>query len=282
MLVAERAAPLEVIGDHVVDQEEPLHRGQTTRTVVLLKLTLTPAIIVAASLFGRRFGPSFAGWLVGFPFTSAPVSIFLTIEQGAAFAGASAVGSIESAAADVGFCLVYVWTARSGWPLALLAASAAYAVAAFVLATAIHDPVLAAAVTLGALLLAARFAAVAPDRVAQVGPLPRWDLPARAIVATTLVLAITTVAPIVGPIASGIISGIPLYATVLAVFAHRHAGPASGAAVMRGLLAGLYGFATFFVVISLAIVPLGPVVAFALALVAVLGVQAASLASLRR
>ncbi len=282
MFVAVLAAALEVVRHDVVEQQEPLHRGQTTRTVVLLKLTITPAVIVAASLFGRRFGPSFAGWLVGFPFTSAPVSIFLTIEQGAAFAATSAVGSIESAAADVGFCLVYMWTARAGLPLALLAASAAYAAAAFVLAAAIHDPLVAAVITLAALLIAPRFATVAPDRGAEIRPLPRWDLPARAVVATTLVFAITAFAPIVGPIASGIISGIPLYATVLAVFSHRTSGPASGAAVMRGLLAGLYGFATFFAVISLAIVPLGAALAFALALAAVLAVQAVSLASLRR
>ena len=282
VLLAELPTPLEVVGNDVVEKEEPLHRGQTTRTVVLLKLTLTPAIVVVASLLGRRFGPSFAGWLVGFPFTSAPVSVFLTLEQGTAFAATSAVGSIESAAADVGFCLVYMWTARRGWPIALLAASAAYVAGAVVLATTIHDPLVAAVITLALLLVAPRFATVAPDRAAQVRPLPRWDLPVRAIVATTLVVAITTLAPIVGPTASGIISGIPLYATVLAVFAHQHAGPASGAAVMRGLLAGLYGFATFFVVIAVAIVPVGPLPAFILAFIAVVAVQSASLASLRR
>lgn len=239
-------------------------------------------MIVAASLLGRRFGPSFAGWLVGFPFTSAPISIFLTLEQGAAFAATAAVGSIESAAADVGFCLVYMWTARWGWPLALLAGSAAYVVGAVVLATTVHEALAAAVITLVLLLVAPRFATVVPDRAPQVRSLPGWDLPARAIVATTLVVGITTVAPIVGPIASGIISGIPLYATVLAVFAHQHTGPTSGAAVMRGLLAGLYGFATFFVVVSVTILPLGAVSAFIIAFIAVIAVQSASLASLRR
>jgi hypothetical protein len=175
-----------------------------------------------------------------------------------------------------------MWTARAGWPLALLAGSATYAALALVLAATIHDPLVAGSVTLAALLVAPRLAAVAPDRAARAQPLPRWDLPSRAIVATALVLGITTLAPVVGPIASGIISGIPLYATVLAVFAHRHAGPASGAAVMRGLLAGLYGFAIFFVVVSVVSVRLGPVPAFTLALIAVLAVQSASLASLRR
>ena len=256
--------------------------GETRRTVVLLKLTITPAVIVAASLLGRRFGPSFAGWLVGFPFTSAPVSIFLTLEQGAAFAASSAVGSIVSASADVAFALVFMWMSRAGWPTALLTASLAFAAAALGLGSLIYDPLIAAFVTLGALLMAPRLGAAAPDHSAAPGSLPGWDLPSRALVATALVVGITAVAPLVGPIVSGVISGIPVYASVLAVFAHRNGGARSGAAVMRGLLAGLYGFATFFVVIALAIVPLGALAAFALALIAVLAVQAASLASLRR
>jgi len=234
-----------------------------------------------ASLLGRRFGPSFAGWLVGFPFTSAPISFFLTVEQGDAFAASAAVGSILSAAADVAFALVYMWTARAGWPRALVIASAAFIAIAFVLQVLVHDALLAAAVTLAALLIAPRFAAARPDRSASVRPLPRWDLPSRAFVATVLVVGITAAAPLVGPVLSGIISGIPLYASVLAVFAHQSGGPASGAAVMRGLLAGLYGFATFFVVIGLAILPLGPVVAFPLAVVAIFAVQTLSLTTLR-
>jgi hypothetical protein len=50
---------------------------------------------------------------------------------------------------------------------------------------------------------------------------------------------------------------------------------------MRGLLAGLFGFGAFFVVLSFALEPLGIVWAFALATVAVVAAQAASLVALR-
>src|SRR6184192_563504 len=102
-----------------------------------LKLVLTPALIAIATLAGRRFGPSIGGWLVGLPFTSGPVSLFLALEQGTSFAAAAALGAIGLIA---------------------------------------EPPALPAAV-----------------------PPPRWDLPARMIVATSLVVAITGVAPILGP-----------------------------------------------------------------------------------
>ena len=44
---------------------------------LVLKLVLTPTLIGTASLAGRRWGPAVSGWLVGFPFTSAPVALFL-------------------------------------------------------------------------------------------------------------------------------------------------------------------------------------------------------------
>jgi hypothetical protein len=49
--------------------------------ILALKLVVTPALIAAATLVGRRFGPSISGWLVGLPFTSGPVSLFLTLED---------------------------------------------------------------------------------------------------------------------------------------------------------------------------------------------------------
>jgi len=57
--------------------------------ILALKLVLTPALIAVATLVGRRFGPSISGWLVGLPFTSGPVSLFLALEQGTTFAAAA-------------------------------------------------------------------------------------------------------------------------------------------------------------------------------------------------
>src|SRR5207248_1789769 len=48
-------------------------------SILLLKLILTPLLIGIASLAGRRWGPQVSGWLIGLPFTSAPVTFFLAL-----------------------------------------------------------------------------------------------------------------------------------------------------------------------------------------------------------
>ena len=54
--------------------------------VFALKLVVTPLFIAATTLVARRWGPGVGGWLAGFPLTSAPVSVFLALEQGPDFA----------------------------------------------------------------------------------------------------------------------------------------------------------------------------------------------------
>ena len=54
--------------------------------MLALKLSLTPILILAASLASRRWGNAIAGWIVGLPLTSGPVSLFFTFSQGPRFA----------------------------------------------------------------------------------------------------------------------------------------------------------------------------------------------------
>ncbi len=58
--------------------------------------------------------------------------------------------------------------------------------------------------------------------------------------------------------------------------------PQAATEVMRGLLAGLYGFATFFLVIAGTIATLGVAGSFVLAAAVILAVQGTSFALLRR
>jgi hypothetical protein len=250
--------------------------------MIALKLALTPALIAGATLLGRRFGHAVSGWLVGFPFTSAPVSLFLALEQGHSFAAAAAIGSVAGVLAQASFPLAYVLARRRGWPVAMVSGTVAFAAVAVALrASDVPIGVLVVAdvaVLVVVLRLMPRFAS--SERVAVAAR--RWDLPSRAVVATLLVLGLTAVAPLLGAFTSGVISGFPVYASVLAVFAHRSLGPDAGAEVMRGLVAGLFGFATFFVVVALALLPLGLVPTYALATAGVLAVQSIALVLLRR
>src|SRR5712692_6527915 len=61
----------------------------TPEESLTLKLVVTPALIGAASLAGRRWGQGVSGWIVGLPLTSGPVAFFLVVDHGAAFAVAA-------------------------------------------------------------------------------------------------------------------------------------------------------------------------------------------------
>ena len=245
------------------------------------KLLVAPTLTAFATLLARRFGQSFAGWLVGFPFTSAPVSLFLAVEHGTEFAASAAVGSIASAFAAGVYALVYARAARRGWPLAVIAAALVWAVVAAASKTVAFTPLLLTLLVWAGLLVVARL--MPPVRtVAPAPPAAAWDLPARMVVATALVVGITSAAPLLGPFTSGMLSGFPIYATVLAVFAQRELGAEAGIAVMRGLTAGVFAFATFFFVIASFLGTLGIATTFVLATVAIVLVQAASFVLLRR
>jgi hypothetical protein len=249
-----------------------------------LKLIVTPALIGAASLAGRRWGPAVGGWLVGLPFTSAPVVLFLAVGQGPAFAAAAAAGTLAGTISQAAFCLAFAWTARlSGWPGALAAGTVAFGAAtAGLRLLALPPPVVFVAVVLGlvaTLGLLPRDARSAPPGSTSR---PAWDLPARMIVATAFVLLMTGVAPLLGARLTGLLTPFPLYAAVLTVFAHRVDGRAAAAGVLRGLSAGLFGFAVFFLGLALLLEPAGVGWAVAGATAGMLLVQAASLLFLRR
>jgi hypothetical protein len=111
--------------------------------------------------------------------------------------------------------------------------------------------------------------------------LPRWDLPARMIMATVLVLAITSGANALGPRLSGLLATIPLYASILAGFGFQLVGPAAAIRVWRGLLFGLFGFGAFYLVLAASLESLG-LTAFAIALGAAVVMQALTLRLLQR
>jgi hypothetical protein len=92
---------------------------------------------------------------------------------------------------------------------------------------------------------------------------------------------LTAVAPAIGARLSGLLSPFPVYAGILAVFAHRLDGTSAAVAVWRGLLFGLFAFVAFFSVLAAALEPLGIGPAFILATAGALGIQSATLLLLR-
>ncbi len=247
-----------------------------------LKLVLTPALIGAVSLAGRRWGPGVSGWLVGFPLTSGPVAFFLALDQGVGFAAAAAVGSMTGAGAQAVFCLLYGRLARGGrWGWALLAGSLAFAAATVVFQRMALSLAWLVPIVLGALAVAL---VLMPNdsETCTPAPLPRWDIPARMTVTTALVLLLTGFATVLGPQLTGLLATFPLYGAILAGFAHHLQGAGPAIRVLRGLLLGLFAFAGFFLVLALSIERAGIGRAFAAAIATALILQSGALWALRR
>jgi hypothetical protein len=245
---------------------------------LLLKLIVTPVLIGAASLAGRRWGETLSGWFIGLPLTSGPVCWFLAIEQGTGFAAAAARGCLAGAAAEAGFCLACgVAARRSGWIASLAAGTLAFAVSAGLL-QAVAPPLWVLVLVVCAALAAALvlMPELASGRAGLPEP-PRWDLPARMAVATALVLVLTEVAPLLGAQLSGLLATYPLFAAVLAAFAHHQSGAAAAGRVLRGLLIGLFGFTGFFLLLALTIERIGIAASFAAATLVALAIQGISL-----
>ncbi|HEY7350617.1 MAG TPA: hypothetical protein VH599_20070 [Ktedonobacterales bacterium] len=232
---------------------------------LVLKLILTPALIGAASLAGRRWGSTVSGWLVGLPLTSGPVAFFLALNHGAAFAAAAAVGTLTGTMSQAPFCLTYGWLARrSGWPLTLGIGYLAFAAATVALQNLAIPLVWLFLLVITALVLALCLMPRGAESTPKAAPPPpRWDIPARMVVATAFVLLLTGLAPVLGARLTGLLAPFPLYASILAVFAHRLQGGASAVKVLRGLLFGLFAFAGFFLALALLIERVGIAPAFA-------------------
>lgn len=241
---------------------------------------MTPALIASASLAGRRWGQGVGGVIVALPLTSGPVAFFLVLEHGPAFAAGASLGSMAGALAQGVFCLGYAALAARGWPLAFAGGTAAFAATGLVLQRLALPVVPLTGVMLVGLAVAMRL--MPRGREAQrAGPPPRWDIPARMVVATVLVLALTAAAATLGPRLSGLLATFPVYAGILAVFGHRQDGPGPATRALRGLLAGLFGFGAFFVVVAALVERVGMAPAFAAALVVTLALQALALALMR-
>ncbi|WP_321889170.1 hypothetical protein [Paraburkholderia bannensis] len=248
--------------------------------LLLFKLFVTPSLLLLASLAVRRWGEAVGGLLVGMPLTSGPVSVFLALEHGPAFATQATAGSLVATIAQVAFCVIYCRLAAQGWRLALTGAAGAFVVVAALLQWSALPEMLLFLLALIAITLALN---VMPNTAATSAKVdaPWWDLPLRMVLIAALIVSVTLIAPYVGASAAGVIASFPFMAIILAVFAHRASGAAAAQQVMRGMATGLIGFAAFFFVLSLLLTHTHLVVAYGSAILCTLAIQAMSFYRMR-
>ena len=244
--------------------------------LLLTKLILTPLVILAALWVARRWGDAFGGWLAGLPLTSAPVAAFLAIEHGPAFAAAASAGSVAAVASQASFCMAYTAASRRGWQRGALLGAVGFAGSAAIVQALELPPT--ALFGLSAVLLSLARLAMPRAGVAFAKTLaPRWEIPARVILVTAIVVAVTSLATTLGARASGVAASFPWIGGALAVFAHRAHGAAAGVAVLRGMAIALYGFLAFFAVLGFVLTRMDLPLAFVAATAAALAVQTITL-----
>lgn len=245
-------------------------------TITLFKILLTPALIWAVSMAGRKWGPAVSGLLIGLPLNSGPIALFIALEHGAAFARQTTTAIILGVIADITFCLAYGWLAalRQPWPVAMAGGWVANILTTLALDQIHTTALIAFAAAAGSLLLLNLLLPRAP-RVEENGKTPWWDIPARMVVATAFILALTGLASALGSQLSGLLATLPIYTSILAGFNHHLLGPSAGVRFIRGFAVGLFAFLAFFAVLEplLGVAPLW--LAFVGATVVALAIQAA-------
>jgi hypothetical protein len=238
--------------------------------IILFKLLITPFFIGAATLAGRRWGPIVNGLVVGLPLTTGPISFILANEYGLAFATKAAAGNLAGQVSMCVFCLTYSLVAqRTNWKVSAGAAIAAFLATTFTLNRVAWQLLPAFLILVLAIALVAWIVPQRPLAVAQAAP-PKWDLPARIGIATTFVIVLTSVANVLGPQLSGLISTFPIFGVLFAVFTHFQQGPQAAANLLRGIVLGSVSYALFFLTIGVCLIPVGMALTYVLAPLAAL------------
>ena len=223
----------------------------TPDILLVFKLTATPLLVAMASLAARRWGNAVAGLLAGLPLMTGPISVFLTIEQGAQFTVAATTGILIALTSIAFYGLTYALAARvTHWSVAIVAAYAAFFVGAWLIQPLITDLQTAAAsayaaIILGVILIPRQRAPETPPRI------PWWEIWFRMLATAAMIALVTTTANLMGPTWTGIIATVPVLATVMVVFTHSRWGSDAAMRFMRSMMLSLIAFATFFVVVGL-------------------------------
>ena len=213
---------------------------------MLVKIFLTPLLILMCLLVARRWG-SFVGGVI-----SGPVSFFLTLEQGAAFSAAASFNTLLGVLACTATALIYPWLAAWGmpWFVALPAALCGFFGGGWAV---LHLPFTH--------LWAVVLSSLSPVLV--LACLPRVlarckqghtlsagvRVPIQMACGAGLVFAVTEAAHWLGPGWSGVLMFFPVMVCSIVPFAHATHGAPAVVSIFRGIMAGWFGCIAFAVVV---------------------------------
>jgi hypothetical protein len=234
---------------------------------LLIKMMITAALVVTASVAAERSGPLIGAMVATLPISAAPTYAFLALDHDSTFIAASALASLTCNAANALFCAIYtVLAQRSGLALSLSAALGSWILLAFGLRlvewTLMGAILFNIVVFIGAIPIGQRYrnAAMPPSR-------RRWyDVPFRAAMVATMVVTVVGLSARVGPTVTGMLALFPIVLVGLVLIFHARIGGPATAAITANAIPGLAGFGVALIALHLLAVPAGSLAAIALAL----------------
>lgn len=245
------------------------------------KILVSVCVVLGLSWTAENVSTRVAGMISGMPLGAVLVLFFVGRELGPEFAADTAVGAVPSIAATVAFALGYFLGSRSGGRMAP-AVSTTSGLAAYLAVAAVLDRLdlqLAAGVFLSLVVLVAVAAALhsfEPNPIANKVRMTWSRMAARAGTAAAFVVAITSVAHLVGPQWSGLLIGFPMTFLPFLLIIHVAYSGDHARTIIRSFPLGLTSLLVFLVVASRAI----PIVGVNVAILGSLGIALAYLALL--
>jgi len=242
----------------------------TELALIAIKMLVTAAVVVGASVAAERLGPIVGGLIITLPISAGPGYFFLALAAENAFLAETTLYSLAMTAATVGFLIVYPRLAvRFGATASVGLTLLVWLLVALVVRELPLSLPLALALNVLSFALAL-FLPRPPGLVAtrRTVRADRRELLGRAFIAGAIVATVVTLSSAIGPEATGILIVFPTAFTAIAWILHRRWGGPAAAATLLASAPGMLSFLTFLVVLYLVAEPVGGVAALGVALAA--------------
>jgi hypothetical protein len=232
-----------------------------------LRMAVTAAFVVSASVITERSGPVIGALVATLPISAGPSYVFLALDHDAAFIAEGALASLPINAVTIFLGLTYVVLAQRRSALVSCAGAVAVWLMLAALTRTVHWTLAGGLITNAiafaiCLPLLRRFRNVKMPLITR-----RWyDIPLRALLVSTLVATVTTLSGWVGPSVSGTIALFPVVFTSMMLILHPRIGGPPTAAVLANSGLGLIGLGIAIAVLHVAALRFGSAVGLSLAL----------------
>jgi len=225
--------------------------------MIFIKIAVTVLIVTGLSIIAERVSPRAAGILSGYPLGTAISLFFIGLEQGADFAGASAVYAVAGMAALLTFFYCYYLVSARARRYAILTASLA-ALTGFLVVGGLLKGIalppwacilIAAVAILG---FRALFETIPDTRITEKIRLGPRVLLFRASLAALIILGIIGAANLLPPSWAGLFSAFPSTVFPLVLIIHGTYGRERAHTIIKNLPTGLWSLVLYTLAISFA------------------------------